>query len=150
MKLIIGLSKKLGLPGYSSVGALCQVESSELPVGLSAEAFRRRVERAFDSCRTAVDAELRRHAPGGDAEGLPESTPGAARPATANQLQTLRSLIARLGPANAHLAEILDARTLEGLSASEASAAIRRLRSVNTAVPANGTAAANGFLDGGS
>lgn len=150
MKLIIGLSKKLGLPGYSSVGALCQVESSDLPVGLTAKEFRSRVERAFDSCRAAVDAELRRHAAGGGEERLPEPPPVAARPATANQLHALRALVARLRPADADLAEILDGKALEGLSASEASAAIHRLRSVKKAASANGAAAANGFLEGGS
>jgi hypothetical protein len=146
MKLIIGISKKLGLPGYSSVGALCQIESSEFAGGLRADEFRRRVERAFDSCRAAVDAELRRHVPGGGEDGFAEAAPVAARPATANQLQALRTLVARTRLAPQELNKIFLGKAVESLSTSEASAAISQLRGAASA----NAAAANGFHEGGT
>ena len=62
MKLSVGITKKVGLPGFGSVGATCQLESGEFSSDLSADAFRQRVARAFDACRQAVETELRRHA----------------------------------------------------------------------------------------
>jgi len=63
LKLIAGVSKKLGLPGYSSVGAICHVEL-ELDSGLIAaapEAFRAHVRAVYAQCAESVDEELARH-----------------------------------------------------------------------------------------
>jgi hypothetical protein len=61
MKLNVGVSKKLGLPAYSSVGASCNVEVELDPDSLADPAgFRARVGAAFGAARRAVDDELAR------------------------------------------------------------------------------------------
>ncbi len=63
LKLTAGVSKKLGLPGYSSVGAICHVEL-ELDSGLIQEApevFRAQVREVYAQCAESVDEELARH-----------------------------------------------------------------------------------------
>ena len=63
LKLTAGVSKKLGLPGYSSVGAICHVEL-ELDNGLiqqAPEAFRAQVREVYAQCAGSVDEELARH-----------------------------------------------------------------------------------------
>ena len=62
MKLNVGVSRKLGLPGYSSAGASCNVEL-ELDSGLlqsDLAAFHVQVRGAFAAARQAVDEELNR------------------------------------------------------------------------------------------
>jgi hypothetical protein len=65
IKISLGLSKKLGLPAYSSVGASCQVEcevdSAILQQG--AERFHQEAERLFGLCRQAVHDQLAREVP---------------------------------------------------------------------------------------
>ena len=64
LKLNIGLSRKLGLPNYGSVGASCAVEVELDPFVLhDAETIQQRVEEAFDVCRVAVDHELSGYLP---------------------------------------------------------------------------------------
>jgi hypothetical protein len=63
LKLIAGVSKKLGLPGYSSVGAICHLEL-ELDSGLIQEApetFRAQVREVYALCAESVDEELARY-----------------------------------------------------------------------------------------
>lgn len=62
LKLNVGVSRKLGLPGYSSAGASCNVEL-ELDSGLlqsDLSAFHAQVRGAFAAARQAVDDELTR------------------------------------------------------------------------------------------
>jgi hypothetical protein len=61
MKLTVGVTKKLGLPAYSSVGASCTVEV-ELDGTLfqDLDGFRSQVRAAYDACRQAVHDELAR------------------------------------------------------------------------------------------
>jgi len=61
LKLNVGVSKKLGLPGYSSVGASCNLEV-DLDHGLFLDpaAFHDRVQGAFLAAEQAVDDELAR------------------------------------------------------------------------------------------
>lgn len=66
----VGLSKKIGMPDFGSLGATCNV-SFEAEHGLlesNPEGFHRRVRSAFAACCQAVDAELSRHQdqPGGN------------------------------------------------------------------------------------
>jgi hypothetical protein len=71
LKLDVGLSKKIGMPHYGSIGASCHVEveleSSLLP---DPDAFQERTKRAFNACRQAVNDELARHKPSGDGRGV--------------------------------------------------------------------------------
>jgi hypothetical protein len=62
LKLNIGLSRKVGLPRYGSVGASCAVEV-ELDQGLlfhDVDALHEKVDEAFAACRRAVEEELDR------------------------------------------------------------------------------------------
>jgi len=156
LKLIVGVSKKLGLPGYSSVGANCHVEL-ELDSRLIAEApeaFRAQVREVYAQCAESVDEELARHqAPRqaveltaelpanghangnghGSGNGQPSSRgngKACSRP-SARQLEYVEELARRVG---------LDAEQIEGLcqrlfatclaelSGGEASGLIRALQ----------------------
>jgi hypothetical protein len=61
MRLNVGVSKKLGLPAYSSVGASCNLDL-EIENGLLRDpaGFRDQVRDAFDAAQQAVDDELAR------------------------------------------------------------------------------------------
>lgn len=65
LKLNVGLSKKLGLPAYSSVGASCHLESELDSTVLQADAqrFHAEAQRLFGLCRQAVEEELARELP---------------------------------------------------------------------------------------
>ena len=60
LKLIVGVSRKVGLPGYGSAGASCQIEV-ELASGLLSQdpdAFHDQVRRAYAAAHQAVDDDL--------------------------------------------------------------------------------------------
>src|SRR5215212_9291581 len=61
LRLSVGVSKKVGLPEYSSAGAHCDLEL-ELDSGLLADlaAFHERVRDAYVACHQAVNDELAR------------------------------------------------------------------------------------------
>ncbi len=104
LRLQVGLQQKVGLPDYGSLGAACQVEW-ELDCQLldrNPAAFRQEVEKAFDACRQAVQAELNRHKPAPATDsGSPPSTHGRSKPspgprrATPSQLRALRAIATR-------------------------------------------------------
>ena len=74
----VGLSKKVGLPDYGSLGASCNVDI-ELDAALlqtDPEAFQRHARNAYDACRRAVQEELARH------QAAPSSAPVNHPPAT--------------------------------------------------------------------
>ena len=82
LRLNLGLSKKLGLPDYGSLGASCNVEI-ELEASLlqtDPEAFQRHARNAYDACRRAVQEELARHqsAPSPTPANHPHATSGSA------------------------------------------------------------------------
>ena len=61
LRLKVGVSKKIGLPEYSSVGATCNLEI-ELDAGLLDDlgGFHQRVRDAYATCHQAVNDELDR------------------------------------------------------------------------------------------
>ena len=63
LKLHAGVSKKMGLPSYGSLGASCHVEvdlDGSL-LGEDLDAFHQRVQDTFIACAQAVNDELARH-----------------------------------------------------------------------------------------
>lgn len=65
LKLNVGLSKKIGLPDYGSLGASCHVEV-KLDGALlqqDMDGFHRHVRNAYVACAQAVNEELARHRP---------------------------------------------------------------------------------------
>jgi hypothetical protein len=71
LTLNVGISKKVGLPDFGSVGATCNV-SVELDAALltrEPDAFQRHVRNAYAACSQAVNDELTR-----------QTTPGMAAP----------------------------------------------------------------------
>jgi hypothetical protein len=80
LKLNVGVSKKLGLPAYSSIGATCNLEV-ELDHGLLLDpaGFRDRVQGAFLAAEQAVDDELARLQAHGEPGETRDATPGNGR-----------------------------------------------------------------------
>src|SRR4051794_19029739 len=85
LRLNVGVSKKLGLPEYSSVGASCNLEL-ELDAGLlgDLETFHEQVRSAYVACHQAVHDELDRlrnqAAPPDAARAAPEGGPDRHAP----------------------------------------------------------------------
>ena len=121
LKLHAGVSKKVGLPGFSSASASCTIEA-ELDSSLlqDHEGFQVVVQRAYQSCEKAVQdqiARLTHESPddtnrpqevvevrtspaiqGASVNRLPASqfaNPPSPRPATASQVRALRAIAAR-------------------------------------------------------
>jgi hypothetical protein len=62
-KLSVGLQKKLGLPGYSSIGASCHVEF-EVETSLmesNLEGFHQKVQNVYSACQQAINEQLARY-----------------------------------------------------------------------------------------
>ena len=147
LKLNVGVSKKLGLPEYSSVGASCNVEV-ELDPGLlehDLDAFHERARAAYVACHQAVEDDLARsqaaprpaahgrngtaaaangkHAASGGSAGRPRL------PATASQV---RAILAIARKQDADLEGVLrndfGVDQPEDLSLSQASKLIDRLK----------------------
>jgi hypothetical protein len=101
LKLTVGASRKVGLPGYGSLGAACGVEV-ELDSGLLAadpDLFVQRVREAFEVCARSVGEELDRRLA---ADGVPDraddrdgSGAPRGRPASCAQVRALRAIARR-------------------------------------------------------
>ena len=108
LQLNVGLSRKVGLPDYGSLGASCHVEV-ELDASLLREdptGFQRHVRHAFQLCRDAVDSELERsrHDPvtsstaahtNGNGYQAPANGRTAGRLATTSQVRALHAIAQR-------------------------------------------------------
>ena len=108
LKLSIGLTKKLGLPGYSSVAASCyvEVELAHTLLHGDLDCFHGHVRKAFVACREAVSEELLRQQQADNGHvGSPKTPPkstsrngdsqsprNGARLATPGQVSTIESL----------------------------------------------------------
>jgi hypothetical protein len=138
LKLSAGLTKKVGLPNYSSLGAACHVEL-ELDSGLlqSPDALQAQVALAYDVCRLAVETELAR-APiePGNADAPASGQAEAVLLATDRQLAYVRQLAGEVSGIGAVRFEALVeqrlGKKLAELSLREASRLIERLRRVKS------------------
>ena len=173
LKLHAGVSKKVGLPGFSSASASCTIEA-ELDSSLlqDHEGFQVVVRRAYQSCEQAVQDQIARLTSDGDSEPQPQEVvevrtspaiSGASvnripstqftnqpspRPATASQVKAIRAIAARR---KIDLVGLLRERfgltTADELGIRQASSLIDELKSdepTTTGTNGNGAYAATG------
>jgi hypothetical protein len=153
LKVSSGVSRKLGLPEYSSVGAICNVEF-EVDQSLlqnDLEAFQETLRRAYVACSQAVDDELARQtnrpaAPSDDRKLAPPpqrrlpadaATDGHRqedRSATEKQRSYIEALVERIESlGNGQLSTLTEAMFGKGIpemNSREASALIVTLRGI--------------------
>ena len=147
LKLTVGLSKKVGLPNYGSLGATCglEIELASSALHADPEGFERQVRDAFAACAQAVQEELDRHrpppsvpssnghhhpdGPEGDAGRRVENHVRPRRPATVSQVRALRAISGRRGvDLEGLVGERFGVDGPEELSLAEASRLIDELR----------------------
>ena len=144
LRLNLGLSKKVGLPAYGSLGASCHLEL-ELDQSLldsDLDGFHQRVRRIYAACRQAVYEELARQQDSPPWEDSPETTgehgneTSHSTMASAKQIEYAEQLarqIRGLGFRRLEaLAQKLHEKPLAALSSSEASALIDVLKELKT------------------
>jgi hypothetical protein len=155
LRLNVGVSKKLGLPAYSSVGASCNLEV-ELENGLLRDpaGFRDQVQGAFLAAQRAVDDELARLQAGAEpgeirqafatnghtngahpTNGKPVTRPEVhhgrvGKPATTSQVRAIVSIARRQHADLDGLLCDLGVTRAEELSLAEASRLIDQLKAV--------------------
>ena len=99
VKVNIGLSKKVGLPDYGSLGASAHIEF-ELDGGYdngSTENFQNAVKRAYLACRQAVEREIADSKQSQDL-GKPQNgslSSATSRPATSSQVRAIHAIAGR-------------------------------------------------------
>ena len=162
LKFNVGLSRKLGLPEYGSLGASCHVEI-ELDGSLiqnDLDGFHRHVKNAFTACRQSVSDELARHQ-AGEAE-VPVPTPAASSTngnghrngtngggASKKQLDYASQLAGQIQGLGVRRLEALASKmfgkSIAGLSGLDASALIDTLKAIKA-----GQLDLNAALDGAS
>jgi len=168
LKLHAGVSKKVGLPGFSSASASCTIEA-ELDSSLlqDREGFQIVVQRAYQSCEQAVQDQIARLTSNGTETSQPQevievrtspaingatvtripaaqfSNQPSPRPATASQVKAIRAIAARRKIDLAGmLRERFGLQTADELGIRQASALIDELKSDEpAATPANGNGA---------
>ena len=146
LKVIVGVSRKVGLPGYSSVGASFQIEV-ELTSGLldqDLDAFHEQVRRAYAVAHQAVNndlapfqpkprlqlhgASLRQDASRFQANSL-QNLAKPVRPAPARQVRTISRIATQRQLDLPELLAPFEVGEIEKLSITQASALINRLMS---------------------
>jgi hypothetical protein len=140
MRLTVGVSKKVGLPEYFSVGASCELEL-ELEAGLldDPEAFHERAHDAYVACHRAVFDELNRlnatAATMAPQTGAPAGRPRGGRPRKPATPSQVRALAAIAKARHADLAGLLrdefGVDRPEDLSVAEASRVIDTLKAAS-------------------
>jgi hypothetical protein len=158
LRLNVGVTRKVGLPEYSSVGASCHVEV-ELDTGLidDPDGFHKRVRDAYVACQQAVEDELTvlqaqppapayaaastTHA-NGNGHGTATARNGApgrngdqrrpVKPATANQVRAIVSIAHRQrADLDGLLRDEFHVDRPEDLSLAQASAFIDQLKAAS-------------------
>ena len=138
VKVNIGLSKKVGLPDYGSLGASAHVEF-ELDGGYdngSTESFQDAVRRAYLACRQAVEAELTTQSQVGGQHQSPatnrvanQTNPGTqTRGATTSQVRAIHAIANRNGVALAGVLSQFNVSRADELSIRDASSLIDQLK----------------------
>ena len=160
LKLNVGLSKKIGLPDYGSLGASChvEVELDGTLIQQDLDTFQRHVRNAYVACAQAVNDELGRHAAspsrvhasanGGEHKSSGNGTNGAngsaSHRASEKQLGYVRQLageIRGLGVRRLEtLAQKMYQKPLADLSSLEASGLIDMLKEIKAGRIALGSA----------
>jgi hypothetical protein len=150
LKLTVGLSKKLGLPNFSSLGASCHVEI-ELDQSLlfhDLDGFHERAKSAFIACRQAVVDELCRQRSSDDTpdhgdelsdDSIAKKPAGhewSPPPPTAKQMDYARKLAGQIrglgaGRLDAHCERTLG-KPLAELTGAEASELIDALKDMKS------------------
>lgn len=150
LKLNVGVSKKVGLPQFGSLGTSCYVELELDSHLLSAhpEAFQQQVQDAYTACSQAVEDELARHqAAATDSENeLPETPPLVAsdgngqggrnngRGASQRQMEYAQQLAGKTPGVGVRRLELLTHelfdKPLSELSCSDASTLIDTLKAI--------------------
>jgi hypothetical protein len=152
LTLNVGLSKKVGLPNYGSLGVSCnvQVELDSTLLQSDLDGFHEKVKRAYVACHQAVHEELHRQqhsAANGSQHGNGQPTSGngssqngnhhghgqqrSTRKATASQIRAIHAIADRhsldLVP---WLYDKFGQRVVAELSIGEASTAIDELKAL--------------------
>jgi len=138
IKVNIGLSKKLGLPDFGSLGASAHVEF-ELDGGYdngSTESFQDAVRRAYLACRQAVEAELTTQSQVGGQHQSPANCRAAnrtnprtqTRGATTSQVRAIHAIANRNGVALAGVLDQFNVSRPDELSIRDASSLIDQLK----------------------
>jgi hypothetical protein len=160
LKLLVGVTRKIGLPNYGSAGASCNLEADidGSLVFADLSAFQSEVQRAFEACRRAVTDELANHRGAmchhyrpAKVNGLSTNGAGTNRldpyhdadnepsPATDRQIKYVRDLACQIPSLGVErldaLAEKMFAKPVAELTASEASRMIEMLREIKLGNP---------------
>ena len=96
LKLHAGVSRKVGLPGFSSASASCHIEA-ELDSSLlqDTEGFQIVVQRAYQSCEKAVQDQIARLTSENQHDKPHFTNQPSPHPATASQVKAIRAICAR-------------------------------------------------------
>ncbi len=143
MKINVGLTKKVGLPDYGSLGASCNVEFEvELALLADTDGFHRRVEVVFGACRDAVTAELSQHK---EPNGQNGKTSAAARPTNGTAAKTTAANGSTNGNGQGHAASERQMAYLRQLAKQVEGLGLRRLEALSQKMFGKPLAAITGF-----
>ena len=167
LKLNVGISKKVGLPDYGSLGTTCNVEV-EVDSGLifdDLDGFHQKVRQAYVACAQAVNDELARQQPSASqtVTQMPAATPTGSAATNGNgnrngtngggasqkQLNYANQLAGQINGLGARRLEALATKMfgkpIAGLSSLDASGLIDTLKAIK-----EGRLDLNAALDGAS